>query len=223
MSCRGALLVWDLAHSAGAVHVDLTAAGADFAVGCGYKYLNGGPGAPAFLYVAERLQVSARRWEAIAGCILDVGLISGSCDCASGLDWQSWGSSRVLGACSEEKSGRISLHVVIVGQLPGPLVRLRCTAHLQEYCEQPLCGWFGHARPFAFELSYAPAEGALRFQCGTPPILSLAALEVISTPSTLCLLEALMGVSAAGMQWHVHQTLLSRQSRGTRKYPWQRW
>ena len=98
----GIVTIWDLAHSAGALPVDVTGCRIDFAVGCGYKYLNGGPGAPAFIYVRPDLQ------------------------------------KRV-----------------------GPA----------------LSGWMGHAAPFAFELGYRPAPGIDRLRAGTPPVLSLAALD----------------------------------------------
>src|SRR5690606_1986604 len=96
----GAIMIWDLCHSAGAMPVDVGEA--DFAVGCTYKYLNGGPGAPAYLYVAPRHQ---------------------------------------------------------------------------EVVQNAICGWHGHAAPFAFEPYYRPAAGVRRFATGSPPVLAYAALN----------------------------------------------
>ena len=112
----GAISVWDLSHSTGALAVDLTAWGADLAVGCTYKYLNGGPGAPALLYVN-------RRWH--------------------------------------------------------------------DEVSSPIRGWFSHARPFDFDPGYVPAPGAERFLDGSPPVLSMAALETA--------LEVFEGVKAADL------------------------
>jgi len=99
---KGILVIWDLAHSAGALPVELDKCKADFAVGCGYKYLNGGPGSPAFLYVAKRHQ---------------------------------------------------------------------------EIVKQPLSGWMGHAKPFAFDAKYTAAPNINQFQCGTPSVISMSALD----------------------------------------------
>jgi len=113
----GALIIWDLCHSAGVVPIALDAAGTDFAVGCTYKYLNAGPGAPAFIYVAKR--------------------------------------------------------------------------HLEE-ARQPLSGWWGHARPFAFEAEYEAHPGIEKFLCGTQPIISLRGVQAG--------LDALDGVSQSALR-----------------------
>ncbi|MCB0153359.1 MAG: aminotransferase class V-fold PLP-dependent enzyme, partial [Anaerolineae bacterium] len=107
----GALMLWDLSHSVGAVPVDLNGCNVDLAIGCTYKYLNGGPGSPAFLYVRR---------------------------------------------------------------------------DLQQQLMQPMWGWFAAENPFAFDLEFSPAEDISRFRVGTPPMLSMKAIE----PAVDILLEA---------------------------------
>lgn len=94
---RGALVLWDLCHSAGAVPVELDACGADFAVGCTYKYLNGGPGSPAFAYVRADLQARApqpvRGWMGAA----DVFAMGDRYEPAAGMRRYLSGTPPVLG------------------------------------------------------------------------------------------------------------------------------
>lgn len=103
----GALTLWDLSHSAGALELSLSADGADFAVGCGYKYLNGGPGAPAFLYVAKRHQESVR--QPLSGWMGHAAPFAFTDDYvpAPGMARQLCGTPSILGLSALEEGVRI--------------------------------------------------------------------------------------------------------------------
>jgi kynureninase len=104
----GALVLWDLSHGAGAVPAELTAAGADLAVGCTYKYLNGGPGAPAFLYVRRELQEQLRQpiWGWFGA--RDQFAMGPAYDPADGVDRFGVGTPPVLAMAAVEVGARIT-------------------------------------------------------------------------------------------------------------------
>jgi len=104
----GALVVWDLSHGAGAVPADLTASGADLAVGCTYKHLNGGPGAPAFLYVRRELQQELRQpiWGWFGA--RDQFAMGAAYDPAEGIDRFAVGTPPVLAMAAVEVGVRLT-------------------------------------------------------------------------------------------------------------------
>ncbi|MGY1857968.1 kynureninase [Modestobacter sp. SYSU DS0290] len=104
----GALVLWDLSHGAGAVPAELTAAGADLAVGCTYKHLNGGPGAPAFLYVRRELQEQLRQpiWGWFGA--RDQFAMGPAYDPAEGIDRFAVGTPPVLAMAAVEVGARIT-------------------------------------------------------------------------------------------------------------------
>jgi len=110
---HGALVLWDLSHSTGAVPLELNAAGADLAVGCGYKYLNGGPGAPSYLYVAKRHHSSFEQpltgWFGHSSPFA----MSDTFDPAADLSRALCGTPSVLGCIALEEGVRISLQADI--------------------------------------------------------------------------------------------------------------
>jgi kynureninase len=110
----GALVVWDLSHSVGSVPVELSVSGADLAVGCTYKYLNGGPGAPAFLYVRRELQESLR--SPIAGWFgtRDQFAMGPAYEPAAGVDRFGAGTPPVLGLTAVEVGARLVAEAGIV-------------------------------------------------------------------------------------------------------------
>jgi len=103
----GALILWDLCHSAGAVEVGLDAAGADLAVGCTYKYLDAGPGSPAFLYVARRLQDGLRQpvWGWFGQ--RDQFAMGPGYDPAPGIDQYLTGTPQIIGVAAVEEGARL--------------------------------------------------------------------------------------------------------------------
>ncbi|HYD23883.1 MAG TPA: kynureninase [Croceibacterium sp.] len=102
VKARGGIVVWDLSHSVGAVALDLAADGAELAVGCGYKYLSGGPGAPAFLYVARHLQ--ARLHSPVTGWLGHAAPFAFADDyvAAPGIDRFQSGTPPILGLAALE-------------------------------------------------------------------------------------------------------------------------
>jgi len=147
----GALALWDLSHSVGAVPVELDATGADLAVGCTYKYVNAGPGAPGFLYVRESLQPQLR--QPIWGWFSqrDQFAMGPRYDPAPGIDAFMTGTPNIIGSVAVEEGARL-LGEAGIGQLRAKSIEL--TTYLIALADEWLV-------PLGFTLA-SPREAARR-------------------------------------------------------------
>jgi kynureninase len=147
----GALMLWDLCHSVGAVPVELDGSGADLAIGCTYKYVNAGPGAPAFLYVREDLQSLLR--QPIWGWFSqhDQFAMGPRYDPAPGIDSFLTGTPNIIGAIAVEEGARL------IGEAGMPALRAK-SIDLTSYLIALADEWLA---PLGFTIA-SPREAARR-------------------------------------------------------------
>ncbi|MGH3212908.1 MAG: kynureninase [Trebonia sp.] len=181
----GALILWDLCHSVGVLPIELDACDVDLAAGCTYKYLNGGPGSPAFCYVATRLQEELRQpvWGWMGAS--DPFAMAADYRPAEGIRKFISGTPPVLAMQPLKDMLELIAEAGLAAGCtykylnggPGSPAFGYVASRLQEELRQPIWGWMGASDPFAMAAEYQPAPGMRKFISGTPPVLAMQPLK----------------------------------------------